>query len=216
MGPNGWRRARLICLAILSSLFYVNMARASNLRWGFSAGYGGEGVTANVNNSGTTQSASRSEGPLILGVFVEKLVSDSFVFGIEHVRGVSLLPATSEEWFMGISMRWYFGQAPSLGVAPPNGSTLLIKRYVPFLGFSTGFASANIERQGEAVGNVSGSGVYLGFRVGYDFVTGPGQGLRPELITSTTDLSSSFANPSATTPASLLMYALQCSWYFDF
>lgn len=220
MGQNAWRRgafALAVATTVLVATVGVQNASAADRRWGLSVGYGGEGVTASVNNNGVTQSASRSEGPLVLGIFVEQLMSDTFVFGIEHVRGVSLLPATSEAWFMGVLGRWYFfGQAPSTAHAPDNTSTILVKRFVPFLGFSAGFAQANIERQGEAVGNVAGSGLYLGFRVGADYMMAPGRGIRPELITSSTDFSSSFANASAGTPPSLVMFSIQCSWFFDF
>lgn len=194
------------------------VARAGEQRWGFSFGYGGEGITATVPSGGANISANRSEGPLIVGVFYEQLISDTFEFGIEHLRAMSIMPATSEASFTGILGRWYFfGLAPSATSAPPSSSTLFIKRFVPFIGLSTGIARADIQRDAEAVAMVSGSGLYFGARVGADYATAPGRGIRPEIVTATTDFSSSLStSTSSTTPPSLLMFSVQCSWYYDF
>src|SRR4051812_37868063 len=94
MGQNGWRRGAFLAGLVLAAIAVIpSNSTAADRRWGFTVGYGGEGVTANVNNNGVTRSASRSEAPLILGLFYEQLLSDSLGVGLEHVRGVSLLPA---------------------------------------------------------------------------------------------------------------------------
>ena len=71
-------------------------ARASDWRYGFSLGYGGAGISnKQTASSGEVQKVERSEGPLIVDVFVDRLITDSFGITFEHSRGVSLSPAST-------------------------------------------------------------------------------------------------------------------------
>lgn len=243
MAANGWLKHGFAVLtaglAILGSL--KALAEASppvsttssgwfqspawrEYRWGFSVGYGGTGVTnpTQLYTDSSYKENSRSEGPLVTSVFIEKLLSDTFLLGLEHMRGVSLVPFSAGESFTGVAMRWYFsGPAPSM-ISSDSGSTIMIKRYVPFFGVSAGYAVASITRplqdkkgDPQALPLMEGSGAYVGIRAGVDVQTGPGQGGRPEFVYSTSSFVSSFSS-SAGQKMTFGAFALQYSWYFNF
>lgn len=195
-------------------------AALNDWRWGFSFGFGGVGVSnTQALTDGTTGTVSRSEGPVVVSLFVDTLVSDNFGFMLEHSRGVNFLPFSTGVSFTGFVGRYYFlGPAPSMVAAPEGGSSLLIQRFVPYVGGAAGLAQANVQRDSTDLAPlVSGSGVYFGFRAGADYAQGPGRGLRGELAYSTTAFSKMFSTTSSTSePAQLDEFALRCSWYFNF
>lgn len=194
-------------------------AGTSEYRWGFSAGFGGTGITATQTlTNGATGTVPRSEGPVVMSIFVDTLLSDTWGLAFEHSRGVNFLPFSSGVSFTGVVSRWYFwGPAPFNQVAE-GGSTILIKRFVPFLGFAAGLAEANVQRDaGDNAPVVSGSGVFFGARIGADYSTGIGKGIRPEIVASSSQFASSFSTAKTTsTPPLLQEFALQCSWYYNF
>ncbi len=209
------------CFVVLL-LSFVGEARAftaSDYRWGVSAGYGGTGISSTQPlSNGAIGTVQRSDGPVVASVFVETLLSDYFGLAFEHSRGVNFVPFSAGVSFTGFVSRWYFLEpAPAMSAAP-SGSTILIKRFVPFYGIAVGLAQADIQRDvNDGAPTVSGSGMFFGMRLGADYPTKLGQGIRPELVVSTTQYSSMFATAKTAYPAPLIQeFSLQCAWYFNF
>ena len=192
---------------------------ASDYRWGVSIGYGRTGMSSTQPlTSGAIGTVSRADGPVVASIFVDTLLSDSFGLGFEHSRGVNFVPFSAGVSFTGFVSRWYFmGPAPAM-MDSPSESTILIKRFVPFYGLTVGLAQADIQRDvNDGAPTVSGSGMFFGMRLGADYPTKLGQGIRPELVVSTTQYSSMFATAKTTYPAPLIQaFSLQCAWYFNF
>ena len=217
-GPHKSSWPRGIVVGLLGTFLWASTSHAFSMkgyRWGFSAGYGGTGITNTQTVGSGTATVERSEGPLVVDLFIDRLLSDRFGLTFEHSRGVSLVPFSAGVSFTGVVTRWYFfGPAPSMEAAP-SGSTILIKRFVPFAGLAAGIAQASITRDSsDVVQLVSGSGVYFGGRFGADYPLGPGTGLRPQLVYSTTEFSSSFS--TSATPPTLTQFSAQCGWYYHF
>jgi hypothetical protein len=214
------RSAWLKTLTILALLTSGASAQAGgwsqDWRYGFSVGYGGAGSSSSeVAKDGTTMKVDRSEGPLMFDLFVDRLLSDSLGLTFEHSRGISLAPFTSGASFTGLALKWYFlAPAPSM-TAAAEGSSVLVKRFVPFAGIAAGVARVNIERDAsDLVPIVSHTSAYTGIRLGADYQIAPGQGLRPQIVYSTSTFTDSFS--TAPTPPTLSQFALQCGWYFNF
>ena len=212
MTRSAWLKAGLTFLLLASA----SRSLASDWRYGFSVGYGGAGSSSSeLAKDGTTMKVDRSEGPLIVDAFVDRLMTDTTVLTFEHSRGISLAPFTTGASFTGLAYKWYFmGPAPSMEPSG-DGHTVLIKRFIPFAGIAAGLAKINLERDAsDLVPVVSHSAAYTGIRLGADYQIAPGQGLRPQLTYSTSTFTSSFS--TAPTPPELSQFALQCGWYFHF
>jgi len=197
----------------------VAVAGTSDWRWGIALGFGGEGISSKqtLADGKSTKTVDRSEGPVVLGLFVETLLSDRLGLSFEHSRGVNFLPFSSGVSFTGVVSRYYFmGPAPSMVESAGLGS-LLIKNFAPFFGGAVGLAQAAVQREGDPVPVVSGSGVFFGIRLGADYAQGPGYGLRAEIAASTTEYSGMFATSSSSASAPLLQeFSLGAAWYFNF
>ena len=222
MGENKLRKPFLSMIRILPVALFLlctaasQGARASDWRYGFSLGYGGAGISnKQTASSGEVQKVERSEGPLIVDVFVDRLITDSFGITFEHSRGVSLSPASTGVSFTGLATHWYFlGPAPSM-VASESDSTVRVQRIIPFAGVAAGIAKANVTRDStDLFPVVSGTGTYFGMRLGADYSMGPGWGIRPQLVYSTTSFTESFSNSD--TPPTLTEFSVQCGWFFTF
>jgi hypothetical protein len=159
-------------------------AAGSDVRLGLALGFGGAGLSSTVDTSEVgSVPVSRSEGPGMVDIFAEYPLSDRFALGLEHSRGFRLGPFSSGMSFTGVFGRWYFnGPAPSLEASDTEKTTLLVRRFVPFLGLGLGVGSGTIERDGDLVPTVSASGVYLGYRFGADVALNRRVELRPEII----------------------------------
>ncbi len=194
---------------VLSSLFSSSLcAQASDWRLGASIGYGGAGLSSTANVDGTLTSVSRSEGPGMASVFVDELLTDYLDFSLEHIRGFRLGPFSSGVSFTGMAFRWYFwGPAPNGNPDTKTETTLFVRRYTPFVGLATGVALADISRTNDLVPRVTGSGAYIGIRLGADYPIRPGFGIRPQITTSTTFFS------SVSPPTKLSEFALECGFY---
>jgi hypothetical protein len=201
----------LFCLSVAFLAAPQTALAVGEYRWGFSFGYGGIGVSTVATD--TTSAADRSEGPLVTSLFVDKLLSDTFAIGFEHQRGVSLAPFSSGASLTGLTARWYFfGPAPSATAPTQGGTSIFIKRYIPFAAVTAGVAQASLERDNDVNPVVSGAGTYLGFKFGADYPTAPGSGLRPEFSYASTGFTQSFS--SAIAPPTLTQFSVGCSWYY--
>jgi hypothetical protein len=203
---------RVICFSIiaLTVIFLSQRTFAGgSYQIGASFGYGGSGIMQAVTVDGAATVVERSEGPGMIAFFANRFISDYLSIGLEHSRGFSLAPFSMGSSFTGIATRWYFW-GPAAAVASPSEgeSVLLVKRFTPFAGLAVGVAAAEIKRENDAVPSVSGSGAYMGVRIGADYPLGVGFGIRPEISTSSTF----YQNPAA--PATLSEFALQCGLYW--
>lgn len=218
--PFGFLGFVLLSVLALIASPDAAVAGTSDWRWGLALGYGGEGISnkQTLSDGKTVQTVNRAEGPVVLGVFVETLISDRVGLSFEHSRGVNFLPFSSGVSFTGAVSRYYFlGPAPSMVESAGDGA-LLIKNFVPFFGLAAGLAQASVQREAsDPAPLVSGSGVFFGFRLGADYAQGPGRGLRIELASSTTAYSGMFAtSSSSTTPPLLEEFSIGAAWYFNF
>lgn len=210
-------RSMFALMLMWASSVHAAGAAKSDWRWGYSLGYGAQGVTSTQPLGGGTITATRAEGPLVTGIFIDKLLSDTLALSFEHTRGITFVPFSSGVSFTGLVNRWYFmGIAPSaVSIGDQAGATIFTQRYVPFFGLAYGFAQASIQRDStEAVQVVAGSGAYLGIRVGVDTAKALGSGVRYELAYANSDFLSSFS--SSAQPPTLTMFSLQAAWYFGF
>jgi hypothetical protein len=133
--------------------------------------------------------------------------------GFEHMRAIGLGPFSSSASLTGITTRWYFfGPAPSVVAPTAGGTSLFIKRYSLFVGITAGVAQATLERDDQVIAVISGSGAYGGMKIGADYPTGQGTGLRPELSYASTTFTQSFSSSIA--PPTLTQFSIGCSWYY--
>ncbi len=192
-------------------LAFAHSANARDWRVGTSIGFGGTGIAKPVRVNGTLVNIERSEGPGVFSVFGETLLSDKMNGGIEHSRGFRLGPFTSGLSFTGIYLRYYFfGPAPAMVKSAGAGeSTILYRKYSLFLGGTSGVAQGKVSRSGDQVPNVSGTGVFMGIRMGADYMLSPKHGIRPELIYNTTFMASETNAPT------LSEFAIQCGFVFS-
>lgn len=191
---------------LIAIAFASGRASAREYRLGLALGIGGTGMKKLAEVDGGTRLVERSESPGIFNLYLESLVSDSLGFGVEHSRGFRLGPFSTGLSFTGLTGRYYlFGGAPSLSANVTSESTVLIREFALFLGGGTGVAQGKITRDADRVLNISGSGVYVGMKVGADYPWKLDMILRPELIYNMTFFSSD------TTAPTLTEFALQCS-----
>ncbi len=179
-------------LAVLFLSTISLSAVAMDLRLGASLGYGGSGISGNATINSTAVPVDRSESPGMLGVSIETILSDKSTLAIDHTRGFSLGPFSMGVGFTGFTWRRYFsGTVPSM-VDSPTESTILIKRYIPFLGLEAGVAQGTIFRSGDLVPSITGSGVFYAFRLGVDYQMEPRFIVRTEILSGTTFATSGF------------------------
>ncbi len=197
----------LMSMAIMAAATPA-IAKSSRYRLGGSLGFGGSGVTQVATVQDQLTIVERSEGPAVISIFADRLLSDFFSLGIEHTRGVNFAPFSMGSSFTGVSARWYFwGPAASVGDTEGEKPLLLIRRFTPYVGGAVGAAMATIKRDNDLVPSIEGSGVYFGIRLGADYPLAPGIGIRPEFLYSTTI----FQSP--TLSSSLSEYSLGCGLF---
>jgi hypothetical protein len=194
----------ILPLAICISL---KDARADSARYrlGSSIGFGGSGLSQVTSVQDNLTVVERSEGPAVLSLFADRLLTDYLSLGLEHTRGINFAPFSMGSSFSGFTARWYFwGPAASVASVEGDKPVLLIRRFTPYIGGAVGAAMATIRRENDLVPLIEGSGVYFGLRIGADYPLAPGLGLRPELIYSTTIFQSSALS------SSLSEYSIGC------
>ncbi len=208
------KRIRTLAMMILviAATFTGATSQASEpSRWraGGSVGFGGSGIMSVVQLDGASQIVERSEGPGIFMLFVDRFLSDYYNIAFEHSRGFSLGPFSMGSAFTGVALRYYFwGPGSTVPHVDGEETVLLVKRFTPYAGVATGVATADIKREGDLVPNVSGSGVFMGIRLGADYPMAAGWGIRPEITFSTTFYQ------SPTLPATLSESSIGCGIYF--
>ncbi len=160
---------------------------AGDFRFSASLGYGGGGVSKLTAVGSDIVLVKRSEAPGSLMLALDYLLDDDWTVAFEHYRGFRLAPFSSGVSFTGFAGRWYFrNPVPSVSRKSPEGSTLLVKRITPYLGFSAGVAAADISRDFDQVPEVKGSGICWGYRLGAEYPLSPGKGVRVEFGNSNT------------------------------
>lgn len=201
-----------LCLQVFLPVFN-SPAFAGDYRLSGGLGYGGTGITQTSTTNTAQGTVKRSEGPGIMMIGLERIMSDTITLSIDHMRGFRLGPYSSGVSFTGFAGRYYFqGPAPwgAKEIDTKKETTLLVKRFHPFAGMAAGIASGTIDRPGDAVPSVSASGIYVGIRVGADVPFTPtGIGLRPEIASSFTLLK------GLVDPSSLSLFSVGCSFYFQ-
>ena len=201
-------------------------ARAGDFRFYGGLGLGGAGITKTPSSSASTTtstdtttststdatstSVQRNEGPGVITLGIEKILSHRYTLAFDHSRGFRLGPFSSGVSFTGFTTRYYFDAVPWGAKETKGQPTIFVKRLFGYIGGGIGVATGTIERTNDLVPNVSASGVYLGIRFGYDIPLNQfGTGIRPELMLSQTIAS------SATDPSSLSLFFLGCQFYFQ-
>lgn len=201
---------KLLFFGIIFLIALPKASAVSDYFVGLSFGLGGTGLTGRAPTEDGLVGVARSEGPGIVALYADKLISDRLSLGLEHVRGFRLAPATSGVAFTGIAGRYYFGSAPS-GVETrtrDGGATLFLQRYSFFAGGAAGIANGTVERDTDQITTISGSGFYIGFRGGTDYILTSRVLVRSELTASTT-LFSGGANAIRLTE-----FSIRCGFLF--
>lgn len=176
---------------------------------GGALGFGGAGIKQTQVVDGKSIDAEKSEGPGVVSIFIENLLSDTSSFGFEHSRGFRLGPFSTGVSLTGMTHRFYLtGPAPYFPKIENGNNYIFSKQYVPYLGYGLGVATADVARSNDLTPSVTGSGVYLAFKGGMDYSMSPGKGMRYEIHYATTFMS---AELPVTTVSE---FALQVGWYF--
>jgi hypothetical protein len=162
-----------------------------------SIGFGGTGITKIVSVDGADTKVDRSEGPGVIAVSLERLVSRQFVVSVDHLRGFRLGPFSSGIGFTGVTLKWYF-LSPAMPLQPmrSDATTIMSRTFSPYAGGSTGIADGTAVREADKVQEISASGIYLGVRGGVDYALTPTMALRAELSLSQVLFSSALVKSS--------------------
>lgn len=200
----------LICGAQFVAPNCVQAGITDDLVYGFAVGFGGSGIDKDVlNNSGTgTVSASSDQAPGMIGISVEKFWNEKWSVALSHRRGFELGPFGMGVSFTGLIARRYFLRSPTFLPKKTISNSVTLQRWVPYAGLGFGVAEGSIARENDAVGNLNGSGVFMGVHLGVDYHLYPNMILRPEFFTSST-----FGSGSET-PAVLKEYGLVMGFHF--
>ncbi len=185
-------------------------ADANAAKWslGVLGGFGGAGMVKGVTVEDTSMEVERSEGPAVVGISVETLLSDRWNFSIDHRRGVRLGPFSSGVGFTGVNWRWYFLRGGLAPIGKEKESYIYRRAWSPFAGVSVGIANGTINREEDIVSNVSTSGMYVGTRFGVDYLYKKWLLLRPEITYSTTLMNAS------TVPSSMSEFSINLGCVF--
>jgi len=156
-------------------------AKSGQWTYGATLGLGGTGIRSSAEVEGATTQVERSESPGAFSLFADRTINDYWTASFEHIRGFRFGPISSGLSFTGVGTKWYFwSPAPNYTDVPAESSHIHIQQLTPFIGLSTGIASGSIKRANDKVSSVSGSGIYLGGRSGFDYTIEPGFGIRSE------------------------------------
>ncbi|MEO5668252.1 MAG: hypothetical protein ABIR96_09355 [Bdellovibrionota bacterium] len=195
MQPKRYVRTIFFGSALLASA----SVKAADFRLGVNLGFGGAGITM-LRNLGTDSepkiaTVQRAQGPGVLNLSVDQILTKSWAVSFEHSRGFTLAPFSSRVHFTGIAGRYYI--TPSLDPLPgPSDETVLrIKRIAFYVGASTGVAIGTVTLEGDLVPSVTSSGIYFGGKGGAEYAISTSMGIRTEINYALT-LSSSGKNPS--------------------
>lgn len=165
----------------------ASLAQAqTSWRAGLGGGFGGAGIDKQVTVDDTSVVAKRSEGPLTVHLFLEKVVRSDFVLSFEHARGMRMGPFSSGVGFTSGALLWhYLSPAPDVKEADDSNS-FFVRSWSPYTGLAGGIAEGAIQRDGDKVPTITSSGMFLGLRNGVDYLLTPSLGLRIEINMSST------------------------------
>ncbi len=184
---------------------------SDDYNWGAGVGFGGTGLQKVVSLDGADIDISRSEGPGVFSLFIDRPIGNSWGIGLEHTRGFRLGPFSAGFSFTEAFTRWYFMSPPvQLARSSAEKSFVFVKRYSPFIGGGLGLGGGTINREGDRIAEVTASGVVLGFRGGVDYAISPDYAIRPEIAYSTSLMASGIY------PATLSKFAILCGFVFPF
>ncbi len=165
----------------------------SNYVYGVMVGLGGAGVDETVpQTSGTgTTTASSANDPGMVGISIEKFLNEKWSLALSHRRGLNFGPFSVSVHFTGVIWRRYFLRPATFLPNTKLKNSVTMQRWVPFVGLGAGIAQGSIKRENDAVNDVTGSGLYMGFHMGIDYHLRPNLILRPEFFTSATFMDTS-------------------------
>lgn len=153
----------------LMTLLLVSNCKA-DWRVGAGAGYGAAGIDSTAQINGVDVPVSRSDGPLAYTFSIERAISAKSTIGIDLFRGVSLGPFSEGVTFLGMNYRYYYpNMAPFVSGGSGENSTLMLQEYCPFIGGRFGIAQGQISRNRDLISDVTGSGVFAGMQLGFDY-----------------------------------------------
>lgn len=183
--PDSWRARRL---AFAGSLALASFsAQAGDYRLGVNLGFGGAGITANRDITPDDDVVSlvtvqRAQGPGLLAIYVDQIISQNWAVTLEHFRAFTLAPFSSRVYFTGASLRYYI--TPTIEpIAPPSDESILrIKRIAFYVGASSGVAIGTIKLEGDLVPSVTSSGIYFGGKLGAEYPLSSSMGFRTEVV----------------------------------
>ncbi|MCB0389697.1 MAG: hypothetical protein KDD58_00330 [Bdellovibrionales bacterium] len=183
-------------LSLLFLTLQSYSAYALDWNLGLKGGFGGTGIQKTVETDDGNIDANRSEGPAVVGIGLEKNISDKLSFAIEHRRGFRFGPFTSGVGFTDATWRWYYmGVVPAI-VPQKSESYFFTKKWSYFLGGAAGLAFGEISREGEKIKKVKSSGVTIGIKIGADLHYRSDMVIRSEIVTSSTFMNASVIEES--------------------
>ncbi len=178
----------LFCILLFCGL----QAKADWMVGGY-AGFGGTGINTTRSINGVDIDVQRSDSPGVLGFYIERTTSDHTSWALDHTSGFTLSPFSSGVEFTGLTYKYFYpGSIPTMKISKNGESTLMVQGFEPFVGGSFGLAKGVINRQNDAIPEVSASGVYFGGRLGVDYQLSPSVVCRSEMLIGGTMPSSGF------------------------
>jgi hypothetical protein len=203
----------LITVAIVSfscSLAKSDSSWSEGWKWGVKVGLGGTGIVKTAIVDLEELQVSRSEGPIVFGLAIERVLTDKLTFALEHHRGFRLGPFSMGIGFTSAVWRWYYlGVVPEL-VDVSAGDTIFTPLWGAFLGGSAGLALGSASREGEIVNEIDGSGAIIGMAIGADYYYSPQRLMRFEIFSSSTFFT------SGSLAASMSEFGLMVGTFFPF
>ena len=168
---------RLKWMAFFFILCSLSPALA-NLR--FAAGGG-------LGNTQTKNEISEAEGPFTILFTVDYVYSSKNMIGFEHLRSLSLSPASTSISFTGVYWSYYLNDIPTpyMSVDRLNSEDIIYRNIGYFVGAGLGLGQSN--NLPDASGKTSNAaGFYLSPRAGADLQLTKNLGARGEVVMATT------------------------------
>lgn len=169
-----------------SALSLKNFKFKPDFTYSVIVGFGNSTIQKDVEVQGQIRDVSYSEGPGMIGFSIETFIHEKWTLSLSHTRGVRLGPFSSGVGLTGLTARRYFMREPPFLPKKDLETNLVIKRWAPFAGVSSGIAIGKAVRDDELVREVEGSGLYFGLNLGVDYHWSKNIILRPEFHYYTT------------------------------
>ena len=205
-----WVSAALLCCFVTPGI-----ARAE-FRYGFSLGLGGTGiqkpatVASADGSSSSTKNVVRALIPGTFGMSIDYVLSQTMQLSIEQTRGFSFGPFAAGVSFTGPVYRYYYPRITPNPKEQFDTARLIVHRIVIFAGLGAGVAKGKITTLGDQVPEIEGSGLYVSYRGGLEYLINKTLGIRPEMFFSSTLFS------AASNPMKLLEFSAQVALFSYF